>query len=105
MCIGIRHYFNTITQEYIDNNYKTQTPCRASFYTKNGILVRFEVDPDNEENYVRYVIMDVNPTNNGEFEYGDDLDTLRVRIYKSGKMAIANDGTDAERIITKAEIR
>lgn len=106
MCIGIRHYFNTITQDYITHNVNTQTPCRASFYTKNGILVRFEVDPDHEDNYVRHVVMDVNPTNNGEFESGDDLDTLRVRIYRSGKMEIANSELeDVKRIITQAEIR
>ncbi len=106
MCIGLRHYFNSITQDYITQNVNKDIPCRASFYTKNGTLVRFEVDPGDDQNYVRHVIMDVNPTNNGEFQYGDDIDTLKVRIYRSGKMEIDNDNkADVTRIIRDAEIK
>ncbi len=112
MCVGIRHYFNAITQEYIKNNIKDgnilkEIPCRADFYTKNGVKVRFEVNKNNEEDYKRYIIMDANPANSREIECGEDMDTLRVRITKSGKLYIANSGCAeaAKSIIKEAQIR
>lgn len=104
MCLGMRHYYNTITQEYLSKNYKDEKPCRASFYTKNGALVRFEVDAGDEMNFTdRCVVIDVNPANSKEVTSGDDTDTLKVCISKSGKMTI--EGDTAKSIISEAQIK
>ncbi len=124
MCVGIRHYYNTITQDYINDNVSVGKPCRASFYTKSGSLVRFQVNKNdsgldsfggnisksalsnhinNQSSTARFVIVDVNPTNNGEFASGDFIDTLQVRVNRSGRLQIVNP--DAETIIKEAQVR
>ncbi len=110
-CVGLRHYFNTITPDYIRDNMSNNIPCRASFYTKSGVKVRFVVNHKDQYDFARYVIMDANPTNEkeitGENYKGSgvdpELDTIIVRISRSGKLHIEND--DAAEIISEAQIR
>lgn len=112
MCVGLRHYLNAITQDYIDDNVSNWTPCRASFYTKSGALARFEVNTanaalsdfgNNNSDYKRFIIIDVNPAENGEVTKGELIDTIKIRIHRSGKLEIVN--SDAAEIVKNAEIK
>lgn len=108
MCVGMRHYFNTITKGYIDDNVNEWQHCRASFYTKDGVKARFQINSTSAahmdfKGYPRYIIMDVNPANGQEITEGVDLDTLIVHISRAGKLKIMND--DARKIINEAQIR
>ena len=58
---------------------------------------------NNQSSTARFVIVDVNPTNNGEFARGGFIDTLQVRVNRSGRLQIVNP--DAETIIKEAQVR
>ncbi|MBQ3102553.1 hypothetical protein IJC60_06080 [bacterium] len=103
LCVGLRHYFNSITEGYVEDNVEPDIPCRASFYTKNGVKVRFEVNHRNANDFVRFIYMDANPTNDSEILNGVDTDTVQIQISRSGKLTIRNAA--ARSIISEGQIR